>query len=205
MDAVNWIPIAAVCLTGAAAPGPSLAVVVRNTITGGRGQGMLTGVGHGIGVGIYAFGAVAGAATLIEGVPGISNVIEFLGGLYLIWMGIGVIRNAGDTKVSEPAASGRAGFIEGFAIAFFNPKIAVFFLALLGSFLPPAATTLDRAGVAVLAMAIDTAWYVTVALLLVATGAADWLAVHGRGVELVLGVLLLGIGGFLVLGGWLAI
>jgi len=205
MDAASWISIAAVCLTGAAAPGPSLAVVVKNTIAGGRGQGMLTGVGHGLGVGIYAFTAVVGVAALVETVPGVSIAIEMLGGLYLIWMGIGALRNAGNAELGGHAASGRAGFTEGFAIAFLNPKIAVFFLALLGSFLPPDASTLDRTGVAMLAMMIDAAWYVLAALLLVSTGAADWLAVHGQWVERVLGVLLLGIGGFLVFGGFMAL
>lgn len=201
MDSASWLPIAAVCLTGAATPGPSLAVVVKNTIAGGRRQGVLTGIGHGLGVGIYAFGAVVGAATLVETVPGVASAIEILGGLYLVWMGVGVLRGAGDGEEEEGhAPSSRSGFREGFAIAFLNPKIAVFFLALLGSFLPADATTLDRTGVALLAMSIDAVWYVLVALLLVTTGAAAWLEARGRGVELVLGTLLVAVGGFLVLG-----
>ncbi|MFT5732493.1 MAG: threonine/homoserine/homoserine lactone efflux protein [Planctomycetota bacterium] len=199
METANWITIATVCLAGAMTPGPSLAVVVKNTVAGGRAQGVLTGVGHGLGVGIYAFSAVCGVAALLEAAPGVSVAIEMLGGLYLIWMGISALRPADDTEKSEHAASRRTGFAEGFAIAFLNPKIAVFFLALLGSFLPPDAALLDSAGVALLAMAIDATWYVVVALLLVATGAAGWLAVRGRGMELVLGVLLIGIGAFLAI------
>jgi threonine/homoserine/homoserine lactone efflux protein len=40
-------------------PGPSLAVVLRNTMVGGRRQGVMTGIGHGIGFGVYAFLAAA--------------------------------------------------------------------------------------------------------------------------------------------------
>ncbi|MFT4647554.1 MAG: threonine/homoserine/homoserine lactone efflux protein [Planctomycetota bacterium] len=199
MNTSSWITIAAVCLTGAATPGPSLAVVIRNTVAGGRSQGMLTGLGHGLGVGIYAFSAVVGVAALLKAAPGVTHFIEILGGLYLIWMGIGALRNADNAEMGAHAVSGRAGFTEGFVIAFLNPKVAVFFLALLGSFLPPDAAVLESVGVALLAMAIDATWYILVALLLVTTGAADWLAVRGRGMGLVLGVLLLGIGSLLVI------
>jgi threonine/homoserine/homoserine lactone efflux protein len=161
---------------------------------------MLTGVGHGLGVGIYAFGAVVGVAALVQTVPGVSRGIELVGGLYLMWIGISALRNAGKSSMESHGSQGRVGFSEGFAIAFLNPKIAVFFLALLGSFLPPDASTLDRAGVAGLAMVIDAAWYVLAALMLVTTGAADWLAERGEWVDRGLGILLLGIGGFLVVG-----
>jgi len=201
MDTASWLSIAAVCLTGAAAPGPSLAVVVKNTVSGGRSQGILTGIGHGLGVGIYAFGAVVGVATLVQTMPGISRGIELLGGMYLTWMGIGAWRSAAETDLSAHGASSRSGFSEGFAIAFLNPKIAVFFLALLGSFLPPDAGTIERAGVAGLAMLIDAAWYMFAAILLVTTGAADWLAERGLWVNRLLGVLLVGIGAYLMLQG----
>ena len=65
MDPGSWFAIAAVCATGAASPGPSLAVVVKNTVRGGRTQGVLTGIGHGIGVGIYSFGAVVGVSAIV--------------------------------------------------------------------------------------------------------------------------------------------
>ena len=199
MNASSWLTIAAVCLTGAASPGPSLAVVVKNTVAGGRTQGVLTGIGHGLGVGIYAFAAVVGVAAMVETMPGVSRGIEILGGLYLAWMGISVLRHAGAEGLDAPPSSNRSGFSEGFTIAFLNPKIAVFFLALLGSFLPPDASTLERAGVAGLAMFIDAGWYVFAALLLVTTGAADWLAKQGLLVDRLLGTLLVGIGVFLVL------
>ncbi len=198
MTATAWLSVALVCLTGAASPGPSLAVVVRNTVAGGRRQGVVTGLGHGLGVGIYAFAAVVGVAAVVESVPGVSRTIEVLGGLVLIWMGIGTLRHAGSRVLGAPSSTDRVGFAEGFAISFLNPKIAVFFLALLGSLLPVEATTLDRAGVALLAMVIDAGWYVFAALLLATTGAAAWLEARGQWVDRLLGVLLLGIGGGLV-------
>ena len=198
MQPTHWLSIAAICLMGAASPGPSLAVVVRNTVAGGRGQGMRTGLGHGLGVGIYAFGAVVGVSALVQTLPGLSRGIEVAGGIYLIWLGIGALRRAGQPGEDGHPVSTRTGFSEGFAIAFLNPKIAVFFLALLGSMLPPGATTLERTGVAGMAMVIDGAWYVFAALLLVTTGAAEWLAARGHWLDRLLGVMLLGVGSVLL-------
>ena len=42
-----WVALATVFCLGAMSPGPSLAVVLRNTLAGGRTQGVMTGVGHG--------------------------------------------------------------------------------------------------------------------------------------------------------------
>ena len=54
MDFTALLGMSLVSAMGAMSPGPSLAVVLRNTISGGRTQGIMTGVGHGIGFGIYA-------------------------------------------------------------------------------------------------------------------------------------------------------
>ncbi len=192
MDLTSWLSIAAVCATGAMSPGPSLAVVVKNTVAGGRMQGVLTGLGHGIGVGIYAFGAVAGVSAIVAGVPGLHRAIEVLGALYLLWMGIGALRAAG-TDGGGHGVAGREGFAEGFVVAFLSPKIAVFFIALLGSFLPPQAVLAERAGVAGLAMGIDAGWYMFAAMVLAGTGAAGWLAERGALVDRALGGLLIAV------------
>jgi threonine/homoserine/homoserine lactone efflux protein len=203
MELSAWITIAAVCATGAASPGPSLAVVVKNTIRGGRTEGVLTGIGHGIGVGIYAFGAVVGVSALVASTPGLQRGIELTGAAYLTWMGVQALRRAGSggsSPSAEDVDRGRWGFVEGFMVAFLNPKIAVFFLALLGSFLPVDAGLAERAGVAGLAMGIDAAWYVFASLVLAGSGLADALRRNGLWVDRVLAVLLFAVAAFLVFG-----
>jgi threonine/homoserine/homoserine lactone efflux protein len=85
------------------------------------------------------------------------------------------------------------GFAEGFMVAFLNPKIAVFFLALLGSFLPVEAGAFERAGVAALAMCIDASWYMFAAMMLAGSGAADWMRRNGIWVDCSLAALLVGV------------
>lgn len=144
------------CFAGAASPGPSLAVVARNTIDGGRLQGVATAVGHGLGIGIYAFAAVAGVAAIVAASPGLHRGIEVAGALYLLWMAARTLLPSDEAQY-EPRS--RRGFGDGFLIAFLNPKVAVFFLALLGAFLPADATWVERGGVASMAAGIDAGWY----------------------------------------------
>jgi threonine/homoserine/homoserine lactone efflux protein len=199
METAAWISIASVCAAGAMSPGPSFAVVMRNTIAGGRLQGVLTGIGHGLGVGVYACGAVFGMAVVIEAFPTATMVVEKLGGLYLLWLAVQAYRHAGQGDMSAADSGTSRGFIDGMAISVLNPKIAVFFLALLGPFIPPDAAAMDRLGVAVLAMVIDGSWYVFAAVMLVTTGATDWLAEKGIWVDRLLAAILAGLGTWLVL------
>jgi len=198
METAAWISIASVCAAGAMSPGPSLAVVVKNTVQGGRAQGVMTGIGHGLGVGFYAACAVFGMARILELFPAMARGIEIGGGLYLLWLGIQAFRFAGQGDMTQQQ-TGRKGFMDGMAISVMNPKIAVFFLALLVPFLPLEATAMDRAGVAGLAMVIDGGWYVFAAILLATTGAAEWLASKGVWVDRVLGSILFAVAVWLLL------
>ena len=63
MEPIAWEAILAAGIffsLGATSPGPSLIVVLRNTLIGGRRQGVACAVGHGVGFGIYAGSAVFG-------------------------------------------------------------------------------------------------------------------------------------------------
>ncbi|MEM8710821.1 MAG: LysE family translocator [Planctomycetota bacterium] len=208
MNPDAWLTIALVCGSGAMSPGPSLAVVLKNTVEGGRGKGVACALGHGLGVGIYAFIAVAGLTALVAA---IERPVMIAGALYLLWMGGKILRatwgSADDTTDPEPDAhasseessdASRGGFQEGFAIAFLNPKIAVFFLALLSNLVPSEATLVERSGVASLAMAIDALWYVIVAAALAGTGAVAWLRRNGRSVDRVFGLVLVGLGAWVL-------
>tara|TARA_Y100000768_G_scaffold137481_1_gene102392 strand:- start:389 stop:739 length:351 start_codon:yes stop_codon:yes gene_type:complete len=74
----------------------------------------------------------------------------------------------------------RQGFIEGFSIAFFNPKIALFLVAILAQVLEPGMGMGTKLAIGILGMSIDMGWYLIVALALTGTGAVDWLRVRGQ-------------------------
>ena len=151
-------------ILGATSPGPSLAVVLRNTMIGGRARGLACAVGHGIGFGFYAAAVVFGLVTIMTELPTLFTILQVIGIAFLVYLGYGIY-TAQSQKI-EHEGGNREGFVEGFFIAFLNPKIAVFMLAVLSSVLEPGMSSDTKWIIAVLGMSIDTIWYVLVALIL---------------------------------------
>ena len=60
-----WVQFATICIVGAMSPGPSMALIIRNSIKYGRVSGILSSVGHAIGIGIYAGVSVAGLQIIL--------------------------------------------------------------------------------------------------------------------------------------------
>ena len=80
------LPLIAVFALGAMSPGPSLAVVLRNSLIGGRRHGVMTGLGHAVGFGIYAFMAAVGIAAAISASSEVADVIRWGGIALLIYL-----------------------------------------------------------------------------------------------------------------------
>ena len=191
MDIKSLIGMSLVCAMGAISPGPSLAVVLRNTISGGRTQGVMTGIGHGIGLGIYAFIAVMGLSSLLLANEQIFNLLQWAGALVLIWLAFNMITYNPSVPSKEHEGSGHRGFLEGFMIAFLNPKILVFLVAVFSQFINPDITNLGRFIMAMMAGVIDTAWYVLVAAVLAGTPIVDKLRVNAVMIDRSIGMVLL--------------
>ena len=173
MDFTALLGVSFVCAMGAMSPGPSLAVVIRNTISGGRTQGIMTGVGHGIGFGIYAMLAVTGLSAILIADESTFEILQLGGALVLLWLSYNMLTYAPSEKPEEHQHSGRRGFVEGFMIAFLNPKILVFLVAVFSQFIDPEMTQMDRILMALIAGMIDTIWYVLVAAVLSGTKFID--------------------------------
>ena len=182
MAVLEWdILLAAgtVFFLGAISPGPSLMVVLRNTMIGGRRQGMVCALGHGVGFGVYAGLAVFGLIVLLEEAPSVFLALQLIGCGLLVWYGYSMWNMDGDFESQTHAISSRQGFTEGFAIAFFNPKIALFLVAVLAQVLRPGMEFSSKVAVGLLGMAIDTLWYLTVAVALTGTPILEQLKKKG--------------------------
>ena len=186
MEGLAWEAIFAAgtfFFLGAISPGPSVMVVIRNTILGGRSQGVACAIGHGIGFGIYAGSAVFGLIVLLENAPDVFLILQLIGVGLLIWYGYLMWNdevNLEENKEFDNSKIRRQGFIEGFSIAFFNPKIALFLVAILAQVLEPGMGMGTKLAIGILGMSIDMGWYLIVALALTGTGAVDWLRVRGQ-------------------------
>jgi len=190
MDIKSLLVLSFICAMGAISPGPSLAVVIRNTITGGRLQGVMTGIGHGIGLGIYAFIAVLGLSSLILRNELIFNTMQWMGVFLLLWLSYNMFTNEPPVLTKEHKISSRRGFIEGFMISFLNPKILVFLVAIFSQFITNDLSFYDRAVIAILAGIIDTTWYVFVALMLAGTPLIERIRVNAVIIDRTIGMVL---------------
>ena len=171
MSPEAWLALAVVFILGAISPGPSLAVVLSNTISGGRSQGVATGIGHGVGFGIYAFLAALGLATALSLHDGAQLALKWGGVAILLWLGTRFIQNSWKgpktyDASSEEIGSDFTGFVQGFMIALFNPKILAWMLALYAPFIEADVSIGTLLGMGALGMVIDGSWYVTVATIL---------------------------------------
>ncbi len=191
MDIKSLIGMSFVCAMGAISPGPSLAVVLRNTISGGRTKGVMTGIGHGLGFSIYAFIAVMGLSSLLFANKDIFHLLQWAGALVLIWLGFNMITHKQPTLSKENEGSGYRGFLEGFLIAFLNPKILVFLVAVFSQFINPDITNTGRLIMAMMAGIIDTTWYVLVAAVLAGTSVIDKLRLNAAIIDRLIGIVLL--------------
>ena len=197
MEPSAWAALAIVFALGAMSPGPSLAVVLRNTMTGGRSQGIYTGIGHGIGFGIYAFLAALGIATALSANEHVEQVLRWGGVVILLWLGTTFLRHAMAQRGGEHdqddqhAPSDRIGFIQGFSIALLNPKIMAWMLALYSPFIEADFPMETLIGMGLLGMSIDGAWYVTVATVLTTGDRAERLKSNAHLIDGAMGVLML--------------
>ncbi|MDP6866159.1 MAG: LysE family translocator [Candidatus Poseidoniaceae archaeon] len=184
---------------GAISPGPSLLMVIRNTIVGGRRRGVMCAVGHGIGFGLYAGVAIFGLIVLLEEAPDVFLGLQWIGVILLIWYGWLMWIHVDDVQADSVEGEAR-GFLEGFSIAFFNPKIALFLVAVLAQVLESGMSLETKLIIGFIGMAIDMAWYVLVAIFLTGTPLLDWLRANGSIVNRITALVLWGFASTVMLG-----
>lgn len=135
------IPFALATLTFAVMPGPALLYTAAQTLARGRSGGLLAAFGIHLGCYAHVAAATLGLSAIFETVPMLYAALKVAGALYLIWIGIGIIR--GRTRAEAlPAMRGkgaRRAFAESILVELLNPKVALFFVAFLPQFVDPGA------------------------------------------------------------------
>ncbi|GAA3895113.1 LysE family translocator [Halomonas cibimaris] len=190
-----WLSLAAVCAAGAISPGPSLALVLRHTLGGGRGPGVVAGLFHALGVGLYALLTVLGLGAVMARFPLAFEAITVAGAGYLAWLGFKALR-AGRAAALSPGVAyttRRQAAREGVLVALANPKLILFFVALLSQFVHPEMSAAARMIIVATAMSIDAGWYVLVAVALSQSGVLEWLRLRAQWINRATGVILIGL------------
>ncbi|WP_448213640.1 LysE family translocator [Colwellia sp. MEBiC06753] len=159
-----WLSLTAICIMGALSPGPSLALVVRNTLAGGASAGYASAISHGLGVALYAAITSTGIAILLVKSPVVFSIIQYAGAAFLLYLGINALRSKKQhLTLDEPDVNAQSGQVngwrDGFLIAFLNPKLAIFFLALFSQFVDAEASNMQKVIMTATVGTIDALWY----------------------------------------------
>jgi threonine/homoserine/homoserine lactone efflux protein len=131
----HLVPFAIATLVFAAMPGPAVLYTVAQTMARGRGGGLLAAAGLSVGGLAHVCAAAAGLSTIFRYSPTLFLALKFGGALYLVWLGIRMLRHRGDGRLPAVAAkSNRRAFAESIVVELLNPKAALFFIAFLPQF-----------------------------------------------------------------------
>jgi threonine/homoserine/homoserine lactone efflux protein len=127
-------------------PGADFAVVTKNTLVGGRGRGRWTALGVASSNLVQGSAAAAGLSALIVRVQPLFEAIKWTGVAYLAYLGVQALRSARrgeytplDGDDAEKTAHHAVGWRQGFISNITNPKVLIFYLAVLPQFLTPGA------------------------------------------------------------------
>jgi threonine/homoserine/homoserine lactone efflux protein len=188
------------CFVIAVIPGPTVTVIVANSLAHGPRAGLLNVAGTQLGLALMMAVLVVGLSSVIAAMAWAFEVLRWVGAAYLIWMGYKLLRSNEGLEHAENRALPRGGFVlQGFLVLMANPKALLWFGAFIPQFVDPKGNYVGQIvllGVTAMAVALvsDGAYAVL-------TGGAGNLLSRKR-IKLVsrLG------GGFLIGGGiWLAL
>jgi len=151
------IPFALATLLFAYMPGPALLYTAAQTMARGRAAGLRAALGIHVGCYAHVLAATLGLSAVFQHVPEAYLAIKIAGALYLVWLGVGIIRGGLDPKSlsSMPAKTNRRAFAESVVVELLNPKVALFFIAFLPQFVDPAAAWPAWLQFLVLGMAVN--------------------------------------------------
>jgi threonine/homoserine/homoserine lactone efflux protein len=182
-------------------PGPSMLFVIGRSLSLGRIGGLLSVLGNAAGAFVISIAVALGLGVVLEQSFVVFTVVKVAGAIYLVYLGVQTIRHRAEGDLTDggpvPVKSRLRTLAEGFLVGITNPKIIVFFIAVLPQFVVPSAGSVP------LQLGIFGAMFVGIALIsdsvwaLVAGSARDWFAKSPRRIARLRGtggVMMIGLG-----------
>ena len=139
MSLEAYLTFVAATVALALLPGPAIALFIATCTTRGTREGLLAYAGNTLGLSVLVVGAIIGMAPLLSLASYWFDIIRLVGALYLVWMGIGLIRKglAHNEDEPQPDVQSKRYFLQGFLVSMSNPKVLLFLGAFFPQFLDP--------------------------------------------------------------------
>lgn len=141
MDTTALLAFAALSVGLAATPGPNMLYLVSRTLTQGRRAGLVSLLGCQAGSAVIMIGAAVGVTAALLAVPYAYDALRLGGAAYLLFLAWQSIKPGGQPIFAPrpmPLESDARLFSVGMATAVLNPKVALFYVAVLPPFMDPA-------------------------------------------------------------------
>ncbi|HUM07252.1 MAG TPA: LysE family translocator [Acidocella sp.] len=180
-------------------PGVDTAMVLRSATAGGPRNGIATAAGICLGLLIWGMGAASGLSLLLAASRTAFTVVKLCGALYLLWLGVQMLRAPKTAHAAEGAAPAPAGiasaFRRGLASNILNPKVGVFYITFLPQFIPSGVDVpLFSMLLTSINLGLDLLWFGAIIALTVPLGAALARPAVRRTMDRVTGCTLIGFG-----------
>ncbi|SHJ55150.1 resistance to homoserine/threonine (RhtB) family protein [Malonomonas rubra DSM 5091] len=153
-------------------PGPNFIFVVNRSLSDSRRTGLYSALGVATGSGIFAIAGLLGLIVLISTLPYFSTLIRYLGGGYLIYLGISTLLSCRQQMVStNPTNSGlsisaKAAYYTGLLTNLTNPKAWAFYLSLFTLMIENHFPLWAKIFLAISMFLISFSWYALMALVI---------------------------------------
>ena len=131
-------------------PGQDTMFIIGKSLTGGRRAGAAAALGISVGSVFHTLAAALGLSAILKASALAFTIVKLVGAAYLLYLGVKLILSkqaqplpgAGATaNAAEARAHSRSAFVQGIVTNILNPKVALFFLALLPQFIDPGSTS----------------------------------------------------------------
>ncbi|NRA87754.1 MAG: LysE family translocator [Rhizobiales bacterium] len=171
MDFSTYITFCIACTILIIMPGPSVSIIIANSLKHGVKIGLVTVAGSLAALAILLILVTVGLSALLENMGNLLTFIKWAGVVYLIYIGYKTwtAPNTDFSDVKAELPNPTAIFLRGFIVSISNPKSLLFFGAFFPQFLNPAEPVtaqfaLMSATFFVIAMFFDSSWTVTVTI-----------------------------------------
>lgn len=143
-----YLAYVAACFVAIVVPGPTVTLIIANSLTHGTRAGLLNVAGAQVAVAIMIATLVFGLSSVIAAVGWWFDWVRILGAIYLVWLGLKLLRSSGDLAAPGGAPPPRGGFfLQGFLVMASNPKTLLFFGAFIPQFVDPSGNPVTQVAV----------------------------------------------------------
>jgi homoserine/homoserine lactone efflux protein len=126
------------CILIAIIPGPTVTVIIANSLKHGARAGLLNVAGTQLGLALMMLTLVVGLSSVIAAMGWLFDWLRYAGAAYLVWLGWKLLRVPDAIAHTGSAATPKGGFfLQGLLVIMANPKALLFFGAFIPQFIDP--------------------------------------------------------------------